>query len=312
MLKVSRIYFGRLTNEQHYGYFLGVQRLFEAFPDVSALVAHILLAFGAKLELGKKLLDIARASYLTSQLLEADSRVDRDIISIRKAIKVALRHFDSAIAEAAQQLNLRLKDFGNIVNKPYEAQTAAVQVLLHELTTTFAAQVALVGLTPWVRDLMEAEEAFLKLYAQRVVESTERPKERFVDVRRGLQGDFGQIVTSVESDIIANGEAKCGEFVRLLNELTKSFSEHSRRQQAKHDLQQATVDSIPDQPFVGKAVTPLPIVRYTTSKGDTLELAFAKDFSVAYKNNECKGNASLSIRGKGKYGGSKVVTFRIV
>jgi hypothetical protein len=121
---------------------------------------------------------------------------------------------------------------------------------------------------------------------------------------------FEQIAYVINADVMLNGDAVCGEFVRQLNEQIKYFSEHAHRP-TKHDLQQATVDSIPDQPFAGKAVTPIPTVHYTTSKGDTLELTFAKDFTVTYKNNERVGNASLTILGKGEYSGRKVVTFNV-
>jgi hypothetical protein len=242
MLRIKKLAFSRLSNEQHYGFMLGVQRLFEAFPDVKALVPHVILLFGTLLELEHKLLDAARASYLTRQLAEADNRVDRCVIAIKAAIRSALLHPDLAIAQAAQQLTLRLKNLGDIVHKSYEAETATVQVLLSELTTTFAPQASLVGLEPWVAKLAEAEQAFITLYEQRIIESAERPKERMADVRLGIQDEFGKVVTCVEGDIINNGEAKFGEFVNLLNELVKSFGISSRRT-AKAATKQVTTNN---------------------------------------------------------------------
>jgi hypothetical protein len=66
------------------------------------------------------------------------------------------------------------------------------------------------------------------------------------------------------------------------------------------------VDAIPVQEFTGKAITPIPVVHV----GD-VELSFAKDFTLTYKNNIEKGVAEMGIVGKGNYAGKKTVTFNI-
>ncbi|MDR3236031.1 MAG: hypothetical protein LBT48_04805 [Prevotellaceae bacterium] len=43
----------------------------------------------------------------------------------------------------------------------------------------------------------------------------------------------------------------------------------------------------------------------------TVELVFAKDFDVTYKNNTDVGTADLTIHGKGAYKGQKLTTFNI-
>jgi hypothetical protein len=308
---VKKIVFSRLSNEQHYEFLLEVQGLLNAFPEVKGLVSLLFTIFSTLLNLEKKLLDAARASYFTHQIMEADRRVDLDLVGIKAAIHAALHHIDPAIVEAARQLNFRLKDFGDIIHKSYEAESAAVQVLLGEFADTFATQVELVGITPWVDDLTVAEQAFNALYAQRNTELADRPKERMRDVQRDIQAEYGKMVTCIESDVIGNGEAKCGEFVRQLNEQIKYFNEHSHHT-VKHDLTHAAVDSIADQPFAGKAITPIPVVRYTDSKGAVVELIFAKDFTLTYKDNDRVGTAEAVIHGKGAYKGQKAETFNIV
>jgi hypothetical protein len=308
MLRITKINFSRLTDEQHYNFMLGVQYLLDSFPNVKALVAQVTALFFAKLELENELLNATRTSYSTRQLKDADRRVGRCITAIKKNLDAALLYPDSAMAESARQLVSRLENLGNIVHKSYEAKTAAVQVLLREFGTTFAPQSALVGLAPKLTELTEAEQAFINLYGQRTVENVERAQGRLLNVRRDMQADYGKITACVEDNTIGNGEAKCGEFVNLLNELVKSFSERP----AKRNLKHAIVDNIPDQPFTSKVITPIPTVRYTTSKGEMQELSFAKDFSVFYKNNLYVGTAELTISGKGDNKGKKTVMFQIV
>nr|MCR5468552.1 hypothetical protein [Lachnospiraceae bacterium] len=71
-------------------------------------------------------------------------------------------------------------------------------------------------------------------------------------------------------------------------------------------MSKASVDKIADQGYTKKAVTPVPTVKFAgvTLKNKT-------DFTLSYKNNVKKGTATVTIKGKGYYTGSKNATFRI-
>ena len=58
--------------------------------------------------------------------------------------------------------------------------------------------------------------------------------------------------------------------------------------------------------YTGQAITPKLTI---TDNGK--ELTEGKDYTLEYSNNTQKGTASVTIRGKGQYGGSKTVKFRI-
>jgi hypothetical protein len=308
---ITTIQLARLRNEAHLEFFFILLNLLDKFTEVKALVAELYRQLVELVEQAKKLVDATQSSSYTQQLADADARVDNDIAGIKAAITSALHHFDAAIKAATNIVAKRMKDYGNIKNKSYEEESAAVQLLVADFKGALAAHVLTLGLTEWVTELEVAEAEFIKLYELRNVELADRPQENVLALRHKTGEVYGQAIDLINADMMLNGEAVCGEFVRQLNEQIKRFNEHAHRP-TKHDLQQATVDSIPDQPFAGKAVIPIPTVRYTTSKGDTLELTFAKDFTVKYKNNERVGNATLTILGKGKYSGKKVMTFNIV
>lgn len=59
--------------------------------------------------------------------------------------------------------------------------------------------------------------------------------------------------------------------------------------------------------YTGKAITPKPKLSYSGST-----LIKGPDYTLSYKNNIKKGTATILIKGKGKYTGSKTVTFKIV
>jgi hypothetical protein len=66
----------------------------------------------------------------------------------------------------------------------------------------------------------------------------------------------------------------------------------------------AVVASIPAYTYTGKAITPA--VTLTAPAGIT-----SADYTVEYANNVNAGTASVTVKGKGKYGGSKTAAFTI-
>lgn len=74
---------------------------------------------------------------------------------------------------------------------------------------------------------------------------------------------------------------------------------------AGKDISKATA-SIASAVFTGFEVRPTPTVTY-----DKVTLSSGTDFTVEYRNNVNVGTATAVISGKGAYGGTKTVTFRI-
>lgn len=75
------------------------------------------------------------------------------------------------------------------------------------------------------------------------------------------------------------------------------------------DLSRASVSGISDSgyPYTGKAITPAITVLYSGK-----ELVENQDYTATYTNNIYPGKATLTISGKGKYGGNKKIEFNIV
>jgi hypothetical protein len=311
MRRIRTVHFNFLRNEGHYQFHARVRAIIEAFPDIQKQTAVFLVAYLTSLEKEGLLVDAIRASDYTRQLADADQRIDRTLVGINSTVEAALHHFDPAVVEAAKKLQLVLRTFKNSDSKAYEEEIAAVKRLLVELNSAiYASQVAVVGLSSWVTELAAAVVAFELLFNERNIQYAERPQENIKELRKAVDNGYRQITEHVDAAIIINGAEPYAAFVEQLNAHIAYFNEHSH-QHAKHDLQHAAVDEIPAQPFAGKAITPIPVVRYTDSKGAQLELVFAKDFTLTYKDNDRLGTATISIHGKGAYKGVKVVTFNV-
>jgi hypothetical protein len=314
MKRIKAILFSHLRNEAHYEFLFFYLNLLAKFPHVNQLVTYFYSMFTDLLNKERKLLDATSASPFTQQLADEDNRIDRDIAAIKASIKAAHYHLDPAIVEAARVLNNRLKIFGTIRSKPYEEEAAAVQVLVDDLQTTYAPQVALTGIAIWVTDLAEAESNFTQLYEQRNVELAERPHDRFLDIRHQIEAVYHSMITLINAAVIMDEEDK--EYIQFIEQLNTNityFNEHNHHHTRK-DISvtdHCVIEPIPTQTYTGKPIVIIPNAHYREEGKPTVELVFSVDFTITYKNNVEVGMADLILHGKGKYKGQKVVTFSI-
>lgn len=72
-------------------------------------------------------------------------------------------------------------------------------------------------------------------------------------------------------------------------------------------ISKATVSTIKNQVYTGKAIKP-----FFTMKYNGMKLKAGTDYTVTYSNNKKTGKATITIKGKGNFTGSKKVTFVIV
>jgi hypothetical protein len=313
MKNIKAIHFSHLRNEAHYEFLWIFSHLMDEYYNVKALVADLYNAFMALLATEKKLLDAARTSALTKQIADADHRVNRAVSGIKATINAARHALDATVAEAARILYVRLREFGNIRRKAYEEESAAVQVLLDDLNGAYAPQASLVGLQAWMMELMEAEVAFIQRYLQRSDEIAFRPQGRMTDVRRQIETAYHSMTILVDASAIVDTSGVYDDFIAKLNVQVTYFNEHNH-DRARKDLsvgETCVVEPVKVQKYTEKAITPIPKACYREEGKPIVELIFAKDFSVTYKNNVKVGTAYLTLHGKAGYKGQKTVTFSI-
>ena len=78
-------------------------------------------------------------------------------------------------------------------------------------------------------------------------------------------------------------------------------------QAAEKDISKLTISKISNKSYTGKAVKPA-----VTIKDGDKKLVKGTDYTVSYKNNTKIGTATVTIKGKGNYTGTKTLTFKIV
>ncbi|MBR1662846.1 MAG: hypothetical protein IJ696_00775 [Ruminococcus sp.] len=72
-------------------------------------------------------------------------------------------------------------------------------------------------------------------------------------------------------------------------------------------VKNAKVTAVGNKTYTGKAIKPSPAV-----KVDGVKLEKGTDYTISYSDNKQIGTAKITITGKGRYKGSKTVTFKII
>jgi hypothetical protein len=314
MKKISAVHLNFFRNEEHYEFLVVFRDLLLTFPAAQQAVAIFYDTLVSQIEREEQLINAMRKSDYTRRIAEADRRIDRAIVGMRQTIAGAMHHFDAATVEAAQSLYNRFEAFGDITRKSYEEETADVNILIHDLQSSeYASKVALIGLSPWVSELQAAETAFELLVKQRNTETAHKPQEHLRDVRRESDILCRRMFDRIDSAATMDEAGTYDAFIAEINARIAYFNRHTHRH-ARRDISvgdACVLESVPDQLYTGRAVTPLPRACYREEGKPTVELVFAHDFSVTYKNNLDVGTADLILHGKGAYKGQKKTTFNI-
>lgn len=75
-------------------------------------------------------------------------------------------------------------------------------------------------------------------------------------------------------------------------------------------------NSTTEYTYTGSAIKPIPVLKYTTEDGDTIELVSGTDYTIAYSNNTALSTdakmGTVTLTGKGGFSGKLVINFKIV
>ncbi|MDR1170094.1 MAG: DUF6261 family protein [Prevotellaceae bacterium] len=316
MKTILAAFLHKFRNEAHYEFMIVFRNLILKFPVVQSVVAALWTEFLSFLTQEEQFINAMRKSDYTTRIANADKRVDKTITGMSEAIRSFMHHFDPAMVAAAESLYNRFAAFGHISRKSYEEETAVVNLLIADLNSTaYSSKITTLGLSAWLTELQAAETEFDQLLAQRNVETAQKPQGEIGEIRKKIGVAYHTMIDRITAANTMDTAATYKPFIDELNAEIKYFNVHNAPSQAKKDLgagDSCLVDTIEPQYYTGKAINPVPIAFYRESDKPTVELVFARDFSVSYKNNVETGTANVILHGKGEYKGKKTVSFNII
>jgi hypothetical protein len=301
-------------SEEHCEFLISFRDLLLTFPVVQQVVMIFYDAFANLLLKEEQLINAMRKSDLTGPIAEEDRRIDRAITGMRQIIAAALHHFTPAVVKAAQSLSNRFEAFGDITRKAYEEEIIDINLLIADLySAEYSTKATLVGLDDWITELSDAAKEFDHLLKLRYTESAQKPQGRIKDVRHEIDTLYHSMIERINAAAIMDATGAFEAYVAELNVRITYFNNHAH-QRVRRDISvgdDCVIESIADQTYTGAAVTPLPRAYYREEGKPTVELVFARDFSVTYKNNVEIGMADVILHGKDAYRGQKRTTFNI-
>jgi len=313
ILHINSVRLWELRNAIHFRHMEYFGEMFITFPDVALLVTDELAEFNRLLAIERIAYKFNRKSPLTSLISEMDVNIMRDLHGLTHSIKAALYSHDPQVAAAAIILDERLHQLGNIYDRTLDEQTSTISKLTDDFTGRLAVEASKVGVNLWVTYIGDDNEAIKTMMSERNAEVSKRPTGNLRDgIRPKIEAVYKTIAGKINADITTNGETLCGAFVRQLNVEIAYVNEHDTTHHNRKNIEAATAVPIAVQNFTGKVITHIPELYYEEEGHPTVELVFAVDFMVTYKDNLYVGNAEIIVHGKGAFKGKKIISFNIV
>jgi hypothetical protein len=237
-MKFLRLYFQDLRNEEWFQFFTEFKNLTIRFTpealDITALFSVFLVLYAD----ADIVLEVIRKSLETALMDDADQKRDRTFRGFADAVKSACNHFEPVKQQAANELVIVFKHFGNLVEKAPNEETASICNFLEEMNGAYAPQIELLGLGEWIVELDNRNQAYEELVNKRNTKVTSRTTLRMADVRKQVQGVYRQIIERVESLAVVNGDEPYAPFITELNGYIKRYSDvmaQRKGQRKNHD-----------------------------------------------------------------------------
>lgn len=223
-MNISKIKFSRLRNGEHVQFHTEVDELITAkTPAALGIEAQYAIyrpLFGNEYEA----FDVIRKSAVTDELETADVLRDSIFSGLNGIVKSALNHFDAEVKKAANRVWVVFSSFGNISVLAYDEETVSIRKLNAELTTNYAADVQLLGLTGWLTELTNKNDAFDALMKQRYTEDSGKTTLRIKPLRLEVDEAYRKISKRIDALIEVNGEDAYKDFVLELNKRIDKYN----------------------------------------------------------------------------------------
>ena len=222
-MKITDFALSRLRNEEHFQFFTSFRDLVLVFTVMGLRIELLFNLFLAAYANELAALAVVRKSFISDDLVDADDERDNVFRGMSDAVKSALHHFNADVRAAAKRLQIVLDTYGNLAIKPYDAETGGLNSLINDFTTTYAADVAKVGLNEWVIELQVKNKAFDDLKNNRYSNEVAKTILRMKQERVKTDAIYRQIEERLNALIIVEGEAAYAGFVNELNKRIEGY-----------------------------------------------------------------------------------------
>ena len=224
----------RFRNEEFFQFFTEFNELVTEYGQEKIFFGEYekLVAIFSDLD---EVMEQIRKSGYTTEITEEDNLRDMLFAGLRDTVKAALNHFDEGKRKAAAKLMLVFNTYGNVRQKGYAAETAAVYNLVQDLRQKYADETAELNLQEWVDKLDEHNSNFSTLMNARDKEKSLKPHGRIAEIRKTMDTCYVNMVKCIEVATIAKPDEKLMLFINELVSKIERFTNmlHSREGRRK-------------------------------------------------------------------------------
>jgi hypothetical protein len=220
---IIRFNYESLRNETHVVYHETFNGLVQKYDPDRLGIRPVYDAYLPLYTVEVSVLDIIRKSGYTEEI-DAQDRLRGTLIhGFTGAVKSMRKHFDVEVQQAAQKIESILKHYGNIAFKPFDQETAAIDDLIKELNDKYEAEIRLLMLGDWLRQLDIENQKFKALMSERYVETAQRPSTNMKMARTDTDKAFRAILNMLDALIMVNGASQYEAFVNELNAVSERY-----------------------------------------------------------------------------------------
>ena len=222
-MKIVRIEFRRMRNEEHFYCMSDMDKLFmSAFVQRSLSQMDII---DADYTIFKELLrkeDVAiervAKNDLTDPIVDADTVRDNMHIGLRTFVSAYAYHSDAEKVEAARKLTIVLDHYGDIRRKSYNEESAAIHNIVQDINENYADEAELIGADEWVAGLEDANTRFGELMNQRYDDNASLEEIDLPQTRTDIDIVFGRLRDMVEATNLMSGGVTFADLINRMNE----------------------------------------------------------------------------------------------
>jgi hypothetical protein len=227
-MKVKTVRSHQFTNALHLQFFIAVINLIKKFNSDTLKISVLFERLKACIKKEEICHKVIHKSDLSALKAECDQERDDIVTGMGKSIKSSLAHFDPKVCESAYRVDIVFRACNNptlLINMPYDAETAAINNMLQELEEKYHADLDIIGLLPWVKELHIRNDAFDHVATAYNEQQSEKPPFQPKEARQETDAVFKDIVLVIDALIVMEGESTYSPFVTELNTLIKHYND---------------------------------------------------------------------------------------
>lgn len=216
-MKIESLKLTHLRNDIHFQFCSDFKNQVLRFNPMVLRIEQQFNTFRMYYEHESECLKLIIKSALTEEINNADHRRDVALRGLVDSVTFALNHFSPTIVVAGKRLRALLNAYESSARRSFDEETAAINNLIQNLRGKYAADMTVVGITPWVNELEEHNRTFSILMDARYLETVGTTALRMRNIREEVDKAYHAIAERVNALILVENNSYYEQFALELN-----------------------------------------------------------------------------------------------